>query len=309
MNAHCPICLLDLADDERCHARCARQVFGSGRVPVFDIELSKLHTAALAMVGHTSLSGAQRKISVNISSDRHTLQVAAGGSRFILKPQTGTYPALPENEHLTMRLAVLSGLEVGSCGLIELQDKSLGFIVRRFDRRDDGTKVRQEDFCQLAEKSPKEKYDGSAELCVRLLRQYATEPLIETVKLFRQLVFCWWTGNGDVHLKNLSLLVDDEGVVRLTPAYDLVCTRLVIPDDVFALPVGGNREHLTRGRWQRFAEYCRIPRKVANRILDEQAAVTNEACELVQRSFLPSDMKSVFQTLLRERAAGLTSNG
>ena len=170
MNAHCPICLLDLADDERCHARCARQVFGSGRVPVFDIELSKLHTAALAMVGHTSLSGAQRKISVNISSDRHTLQVAAGGSRFILKPQTGTYPALPENEHLTMRLAVLSGLEVGSCGLIELQDKSLGFIVRRFDRRDDGTKVRQEDFCQLAEKSPKEKYDGSAELCVRLLR-------------------------------------------------------------------------------------------------------------------------------------------
>lgn len=305
MSRSCLVCLGELAEHEHCHPRCARSLFGTATLPEIHLDPGRLHLAALAMVGHTSLSGAQKKISVNVTADRHTLQVAVGNGRFILKPQTGTYPALPENEHVTMRLAVLSGLDVGTCGLIALQDQSLAFIVKRFDRLDDGRKVRQEDFCQLAGKSPKEKYEGSAEQCVRILKTYASEPLIEMVKLFRQLVFCWWCGNGDVHLKNLSLLVDPAGVIRLTPAYDLVCTRLVIPQDVFALPVGGNRDALTRGRWLRFAEYCSIPRKVAARVLDTQVAITDAACDLVDRSFLPADMRAAFGELLRERAAGL----
>jgi serine/threonine-protein kinase HipA len=302
----CLICLGDLSGQDRYHARCSRLLFGLKGEPGFDIDPGKLHTAALAMVGHTSLSGVQKKISVNLSVDRRTLQVASGSSQFILKPQTGVYPALPENEHITMQLAKLSGLDTGVCGLVELKDGSLGFIVRRFDRLADGVKVRQEDFCQLSEKSPKQKYEGSAELCVRILREFATEPLVETLKLYRQLVFCWWIGNGDVHLKNLSLLVDSAGVIRLTPAYDLVCTRLVIPDDKYALSVGGNNDQLNRGRWLRFAEYSGIPVKTATRVLDEQAAFTVKAVELIERSFLPVEMKQVFQELIRHRGLGLS---
>lgn len=302
----CLICLGELSGKDRYHARCSRLLFGLKGEPGFDIDPGKLHTAALAMVGHTSLSGVQKKISVNLSVDRRTLQVASGSSQFILKPQTGVYPALPENEHITMQLAKLSGLDTGVCGLVELKDGSLGFIVRRFDRLADGVKVRQEDFCQLSEKSPKQKYEGSAELCVRILREFATEPLVEILKLYRQLVFCWWVGNGDVHLKNLSLLVDSAGVIRLTPAYDLVCTRLVIPDDKYALSVGGNNDQLNRGRWLRFAEYSGIPAKIATRVLDEQAAFTVKAVELIENSFLPVEMKQVFQELIRHRSVGLS---
>lgn len=100
--------------------------------------------------------------STNLSADRETLQVATGAARFILKPQTEAYPALPENEHVTTRLAQLVGIDVRRSGLVLLKDGSLAFIVRRFDRLENGKKVRQEDFCQLAELSLKEKYDSSA---------------------------------------------------------------------------------------------------------------------------------------------------
>ena len=244
---------------------------------------------------------------MNLSADRETLQVAASGGRYILKPQTDTYPALPENEHICTRLARLVDIEVAPHGLVPLQDGSLAYIVRRFDRKPDGGKIRQEDFCQLAELSPSEKYDASAERCVRLLRKFATEPLIEILKFYRLLIFCWWSGNGDMHLKNFSLMTDDEGRTRFTPAYDLVCTRLVIRDDPTALSVCGKKDNLGRSRWLQFAEYCELPRRTAERILDQQVAATPAAEQLVEACFLPQEMKAELRALVATRASQLKS--
>ena len=108
----CRICLGETSGREEYHPRCLRQLFGTTKRPTLNIEIGKLHTAALAMVGHTSLSGIQKKISVTLASDRETLQVASAGGRYLLKSQTGTYPSLPENEHVTTRLAELVGIEV-----------------------------------------------------------------------------------------------------------------------------------------------------------------------------------------------------
>jgi serine/threonine-protein kinase HipA len=301
----CRVCLENVRGEKDYHERCMRALFGTAKVPKLDIELSKLHTAALAMVGHTSLSGIQKKISVNLAADRATLQVAAEGGRYILKPQTETYPALPENEHVTTRLAQLVEIEVAPFGMVPLKDGSLAYIVRRFDRLDDGRKLRQEDFCQLAELSPKEKYDGSAELLVRLLRKYASEPLIEILKLYRLLVFIWWSGNGDMHLKNFSLLVDEQGVMRLTPAYDLACTRLVIPNDALALPITGKKDNLDRDDWMAFARYCQLPEKTALRVLETQASVTDSAAALIDRSFMSAEQKKAYRALTAERRAQL----
>jgi serine/threonine-protein kinase HipA len=305
MSGPCHICLGEIRGDGNYHARCLRALFGSTKVPELLIEVSKLHTAALAMVGHTSLSGTQKKISVNLTVDRETLQVAAEGGRFILKPQTDTYPALPENEHVTSRLAQLVEIEVAPFGMVALKDGSLAYIARRFDRLPDGSKLRQEDFCQLAEKSPKDKYDGSAELCVRLVRKYASESLIEILKLYRVLVFAWWTGNGDMHLKNFSLLADTQGIMRLTPAYDLLCTRLVIPNDPLALPVVGKKDHLDRADWLTFAGYCQLPERTAIRLLDGQVSALDAALSLIDRSFLPPDQKAMYQALISDRTAQL----
>lgn len=305
----CQICLAPVEkESSRYHARCLRVLFGAPRLPELKIELARMHTAALAMVGHTSLSGIQRKVSLSLSTQRDTLHVAVSGGLFLLKPQTPTYPALPENEHATTRLARLVGLDTAQCGLITLGDGSSAFIARRFDRLPSGKKLRQEDFCQLASKSPKEKYDGTAELCARIVRQHATEPLVETLKLYRLIVFGWWSGNGDMHLKNFSLTADSEGHQRLSPAYDLACTRLVIPEDPLALPVQGLREGLTRETWRAFGEYCRLPARAYNRVLDEHAAATERACRLLEQSPLSAELRQAYQRLLEERSRILAAS-
>jgi serine/threonine-protein kinase HipA len=267
----CLICL-EPSEDDRYHQRCVRELFGTTQVPVIDVELAKLHTVALAMVGHTALSGIQRKISIRLDSDGRTLQVATDGGRFILKPQAQTFPNLPENEHVTMRIAARAGIAIPPCGLIELKDKSHAYVVRRFDRTNQGRKLLLEDFCQLAGRSPKDKYDASAEQCAKLVNRYASAPGLEAAKLFRLMVFVWWTGNGDMHLKNFSLLRAEDGNYRLSPAYDLLSTRLVIPDDLLALAVDGNKKNVTRRQWMTYADHCKVTPRTAARILSEIAA-------------------------------------
>ncbi len=305
MNEPCLICLEDVAPGERHHPKCLQGLFGVRRAPAVDVELAKLYTIAQAMVGHTSISGIQRKISLGLTPDRATLQVAIEGGQFILKPQAQTFPNLPENEHLTMRMAAAAGIDIPPCGLVHLRDDSLAYIVRRFDRVPPKAKLLQEDFCQLGELSPKQKYEGSAELCARLVHRFASEPLVEALKLFRRVVFTWWSGNGDMHLKNFSLLRSAEGLYRLSPAYDLLCTSLVVRDEQLALAVGGNKRDVTSRQWLEYAAYCKLTEKAAVRVLSEVRDTLEPALRLIGRSRLPAEMQEGYSALLRERSAAL----
>jgi serine/threonine-protein kinase HipA len=307
MSSICSICLEPMDSEGEYHDRCIRRLFRTKHVPKVEVQLAKLHSLGLAMAGRTTISGAQRKISVGLSSDRMTLQLALQGGLFILKPASESFPALPNNELLSMRIAEAAGVEVPPCGLVRLADGSAGYVIARFDRTRTGRKVRQEDFCQLADKPPKEKYSGSAELCVRLLRRYATEPPIEILRWFRLLLVGWWTGNGDMHLKNFSLTATEDGTFRLSPAYDLVCTQLYIDDDPLALPVGGKRSNVSARKWLELATYCGLPAKAARRVFTEIASAESRATALVTRSGLPEDMQQLYVSLLGRRGEILRS--
>ena len=128
---------------------------------------------------------------------------------------------------------------------------------------------------------------------------------MELLKFFRLLVFTWWTGNGDMHLKNFSVLIDRDGIVRLSPAYDLVCTRLVIADDPLALSVCGKKDNINRKLWLQYADYCGLASKAATRVLDKQVHSLEAAETLIDRSFLPAEMKVAYRQLLAERTAKL----
>lgn len=308
MSAGCLICLEALTSGETYHDRCVKRLFGTSTVPRIEVEVAKLHTLAGVMVQHATLSGTQRKISLGFAQERATLRVAGIGGIYILKPQTGVFPSLPENEHVTMRLGALFGLEIPPCGLVRLNDASLAFIIARFDRAPDGRKVRQEDFCQLAQRPAKEKYRGLAERCAKIIQRYSGQPGIDLLKLYRQLVCSWWVGNNDLHLKNLSLIAGEDGRHRLSPAYDLVSTMLVIlEDDRMALPMGGRERHLTRRGWLDFAASCGIPTRAADRVLAEPARLLARAESMAARSQLPAEMQTALITLLRARAALLTA--
>jgi serine/threonine-protein kinase HipA len=298
--AICRICLKPTDEDLGYHDECLELLFGSQSLPLLNIELSKMTGLAAEMAGKMSISGVQEKLSLRLSDDKSRLEVAPAGGRYILKPEPSRFAFVPQNEHLTMRLAELVGIEVPPLGLVELKDKAMAYIIKRFDRLDDGAKLLVEDFCQLDEKPARDKYRGSGELCVRILRKYATEPLIEIRRLFKVLLFSWWASNGDQHLKNFSVVRTTEGRWRLAPAYDLVCTRLPIPSDRdLALPIRGKKRDLAKQQWLDFAEYAGIPERAAARLLQEQINALEPSLSFIDASFLPDELKSQYQDIVR----------
>lgn len=284
------------------HERCLRSLFSTRTPPTIDLDLARFQSVALATVGRSTVSGVQRKISVGLRADRQTLTIVESDARYILKPPSAQYPGLPANEHLTMRLADLFGLPTPANGLVHLADGELAYAVRRFDRPPEGGKRRQEDFCQLAGKPAKAKYEGSAELLVRLVRTYSAEPLADLARLFEMLVFAWWTGNEDAHLKNFSLLADPAGRHLLSPVYDQVSTRLYYPDSGFALGVGGKDRRLRRPLWERFMAYAGVPARYGGLVLDRPTRMLSRAEDLVQRSHLPDDLKDRYLAVLTSGA-------
>ena len=296
----CWSCLEPGPDAGTLHRACSERVFGSKTAPSIDVEVAKLHTVGLAMVGKTSISGVQRKVALGFDAHRETLRVASEQPQFILKPQATVYPHTAENELLTMVLATCCGIETAPCALVALVDGEMAYITRRFDRTDEGKRA-MEDFCQLALLPPKEKYSGSAELCARIVHRYASEPLIEMAKLFRLMAFGWWTGNGDMHLKNFALLRGDDRRWRLSPAYDLLATRLLIPGDRLALPLGGRDDRLTRRHLLQYADSCRLPKKAATRILDELAERHDTLHDRIEASPRPDDLRAAYHDLIDER--------
>jgi serine/threonine-protein kinase HipA len=283
-------------------------LFGTTALPRLEIELSKMMGLAAEMAGKMSISGVQEKVSLRLSDDTTRLEIAPTGGRYILKPEPSRFAFVPQNEHLTMRLAVLLDIEVPPCGLVELKDGAIAYLIKRFDRLDDSTKLQVEDFCQLAENPLRDKYEGSSELCVRILRKFASEPLVEIRKLFKLLLFSWWVSNGDQHLKNFSMLTTLEGLRRLSPAYDLICTQLPIPSDQdLALPICGKKSGLVRQSWLDFAEYSNIPERAAVTLLSEQMEGLEPSLELIHASFLPDDQKTQYEEIVRRNTAILST--
>ena len=280
----CGVCLKKTSGSDSYHRGCLEGLFGVGSLPRFgEIELALLYRLAAEMAGKMSISGVQEKVSLALSADKSELLISPSGGRYILKPEPARYSSVPQNEHVTMLIARLAGIETPPFGLVWLKDGSPAYVIKRFDRLADGGKLHVEDFCQLCELPLRDKYQGSGEQCVRTLRKYASEPLIEIRKLFKMLLFAWWIANGDHHLKNLSLLITPEGIRRLAPAYDMLCTRLVIPKDrELALSIGGKRAKLTRKSWTDFAKYCQIAERATERLLAEQINVAGHAIELIR---------------------------
>jgi len=297
MSNRCLVCLRP--SDRDYHPRCLRRLTGSPKLAALEVDPSELHLLGLEMSGKVTLSGVQRKIAIDL--DGATFRVAVAGSRFLLKPQITEYPEIPENEHLTLQLADLFGIPAAQSGLVRLRDDSLALLVRRFDRTDEGEKIAMEDFCQLAELLPGDKYRGSAELCARLLKRFSAAAPLDLLALFRQLLFSWWTGNGDVHLKNLALLSRIRGEPRLSPGYDLVNTAVVIPGDPFALPMDGKQRNLGPASWLRFAEYCELPVKAIRQVARALLAQEAKALAMIDRSYLTPPRREQYVAVMNSR--------
>jgi serine/threonine-protein kinase HipA len=259
-----------------------------------------------------SVQGVQPKLSAVLMPKDGCFGIVDCGGRFILKPNPPPFEEVPANEALTMTLADIAGIEVPVHGLVPAADGSWVYFVRRFDRTGRAGRLHQEDFAQLTGAGRETKYNSSLEQVARVVESHCAFPAIEKPKLARLLLFCYLTGNEDMHLKNFSIVVR-YGVARLSPGYDLVNTSLVLgnPAEESALPLRGKKRKLTRRDWLDYLcrERLGLSPTILDGILGDLAEAHGPWLGCIGRCFLSDARKSAYRHLLddRMRRLGLLS--
>lgn len=145
-----------------------------------------------------------------------------------------------------MKLAKIVGIEIPLHGMIYNIDNSLSYFIKRFDRLARNQKVAVEDFSQLLGYSRETKYEANMEKVISVIEKHCTFPVIEKLKLFRLVILNFLVGNEDMHLKNFSL-IRQQNKIELSPAYDLLNTTIVIQaKEEIALPIKEKKSKLNR---------------------------------------------------------------
>ncbi len=306
--ARCLYCYKELKDGQTdYHPACARKLFGTKNAPVLPYQRSDIGELAKRVVrAQTTLTGVQAKLSLDVNPggrnepDRFTIVGLWG--RYILKPQTDAYRCLPELEDLTMHMAEAAKIAVVPHGLIRFSDGELCYITRRIDRQPDGSKVAMEDMCQLSERLTEYKYKGSYEQIAKMIKKYSSTPQLDLVNYWEVVVFSWITGNSDMHLKNFSLYKTPMGYC-LTPAYDLLATLIVMPDDPeeLALTLNGKKRKLQRKDFEKAILASGISEKVIDNMARKFSKAISKWLDIIDSSFLPDDMKKAYKKLIIKR--------
>lgn len=278
-----------------------------------------------------SISGVQEKVSMILDGTMLRLTEKGESGTYILKPiprDIMQIDQVPANEHLTMQIArQVYGIETAENGLTFFKNGAPAYLTKRFDYNPDGSKRGIEDFATLAgvtseTNGPNFKYDYSYEEVAGLLKIYVATYPIEVEKFFRLVLFNYVFGNGDAHLKNFSIVEGLRGDYYLSPAYDLINTRLHVNDTDVALKDGifkdfemtpsfeANGFYAFDDFWE-FGQRIGLIETRLSRILEIFATEHEEVFALINRSFLNEEMKFRYVEHYRQKvkAVGYSFSG
>jgi serine/threonine-protein kinase HipA len=257
-----------------------------------------------------SISGVQEKFSIIQLKNKIRLTKEGEQGTHILKPipsLSKNADQMPANEHVTMQIArQVFGIETAENALIFFGNGDPAYITKRFDLVSGGLKLAQEDFASLAGMSPQThgtdyKYLGSYWDMFELMREKLPSYKVESLKLFKLLIFNYLFSNGDAHLKNFSIIETPLGDFKLSPAYDLLNSRIHIEDKDFALnegllPASKRRGNVVK-QFQLLANCAGIPEKQMNAILALMVSKLDQVKILIDASFLKERIqRSYLQT-------------
>ena len=277
-----------------------KNMFNSTRWPVIDFTLAEVSRQAQKLAGKLSISGVQPKLSLKLDRKQNVLIPVAKGGEYILKPQTSSFPNIPENENCCMDIAEDLTMDVPPHCLMPLKDNSLAYLIKRFDRAK-GLKIHQEDFAQILAQT--DKYKGSVEQIGRRLKEISSAPGYDVQILFERVVLNFILGNGDAHLKNYSISYGEVDVIRLSPVYDIVCSKLVIDDEEdSAIAINGKKNKLQREDFDKLAEYFNIPMKVRYEKFENKF---ERIRHIIENSSLDKENQQQFLEIIMERLSRL----
>ena len=304
--AKCLYCYKELNGNERdFHKACSKKIFGTLEAPILPYTHNNLNDLARQVIrSQTTLTGVQAKLSLDINkgskNEPGRFTIVGLWGRYILKPQTERFGNLPELEDLTMHLAEIAKIRVVPHSLIRFEDGELCYITRRIARTNEGGKLAMEDMCQLSEKLTEQKYKGSYEQIAKLVLRYSSAPKLDLVNFWEQVVFSWITGNADMHLKNFSLYSPQQGVYTLTPAYDMLSTALVMPEDTeeLALTLNGKKRKLKKADFVMSMRASGLDEKVIENLFKKLLKVETKWMEFISLSFLPEEMQISYKDMI-----------
>ncbi|MBX3129931.1 MAG: HipA domain-containing protein [Polyangiaceae bacterium] len=251
--------------------------------------------------------GAQDKISAAMIS----LPVNARSEAYILKLEPRGFPRIVENEAFMMAVARNAGLRTADSRVVHDRDGVSGLLVRRFDRiaaREAPSapgRLHVEDGCQLLDRYPADKYAVSTTDLVRAIAEHSSTPILDVATLIRLVAFSYAIANGDLHAKNVSLLLSpDRASLTMSPAYDLL-TTLPYGDTSMALMVEGRDKKLRRAHFVALGERLGVRHAATQMILDEVVRAVGSCIEHIGEIGFSSRQNAHLARTLRQRCRDL----
>ena len=270
---------------------------------------------AASDTGQFSLAGAQPKTALLFERKRWGVPSGRIPTTHILKPPTGEWDGHAENEHFSLQLARALGLIVPNSSVVRFQDE-IAIVVERYDRARAGgrwVRIHQEDMCQALGLNPMRKYENDGgpgvQRIVELLREQSSSPEEDVQSFLEAIAFNWLIAGTDAHAKNYSLLLGQNGVVRLAPLYDLASILPYPAVDTskvkLAMKIGGEYQLRNIGlrHWQKLATELRLDEeKLIDRIRAMAQAMPDQAAA-IQKQIEEEGLSHVTITRLCKRLA------
>jgi serine/threonine-protein kinase HipA len=310
-NAHnkCLYCYKLLFNNQATyHESCNKKFFGQLETPLLDYKLEDLEALATQIVqSQMTVTGVQSKVSLSLHRKQANntvkkLTILGLYGDYILKPPSNYYEQLPEVESATMHMADICGLPTVPHSLVRLADNTLCYITKRVDRTRK-EKLHMEDMCQLTERLTEDKYKGSHEQIAKTLLKYSASPLLDVTHFYELVLFCYFTGNADMHLKNFSLLQKPGLGYTLCPAYDLLSTALINKADKeeLALTLNGKKRKLNYADFLAAFLNSGLSKKVLDTTLENFYYCKQPMLDAMEESFVSDELKTEFRKLLCDR--------
>ncbi|MBI2118792.1 MAG: HipA domain-containing protein [Elusimicrobia bacterium] len=282
------------------HTHCLKKLFGVSWTPKIPFGIQELPAQIIKLKGRMSISGVQMKVSIQLNLSRKEIEVIDKGGSYILKPEPPEFPELPQNENLCMNMAGEMGMDVPAHGLFNMADSKPCYIIKRFDRLNNDQKLHKETMFQIL--LAEDKYQGSLEKVGGAIQKHATNIGLDAINFFERVLFCFIIGNGDMHLKNWSLIIQETREVSLAPCYDLVCSKLYIPnEEESALTLNGKKSRLERKDFESLALGLKIEIKAIKNVLEKFRSAKEKILEMTASSELSDSKKQQLKDIILNR--------
>ncbi len=307
MENKCLYCYQPLNGEVDFHEKCSLAFFGTSTPPKIPYSLSQMADLAKNVVEQSvAVPGVQPKLSMSVvveaqqNNQARLTVVGAISGQYIFKPPSDRFPEMPQNEHVTMRIAEAFGIRIVPSSLIRLQSGELSYITKRLDRTPNGEKIHMLDMFQITEAF--DKYKSSMEKVGKALHAYSYNTLLDKLFYFELAVFSFLTGNNDMHLKNFSMIEGPSGWM-LAPAYDLLNVAIVFPEDTeeLALTLQGKKKKLKREHFDEFGNGLGLTDKQIQGVYKRMLKNKPKAIEWIKLSFLSAAMKEAYVKVLETR--------